>query len=456
MNYSESIDALLSLVDHERGAAGPRQKAIVDLARMEGFLARLGDPHRGTPTIHVAGTKGKGSTAALCDAALNAAGYRTGFNSSPHIHHFRERIRLDGEPISEPKFAALVEQLWPFKIAPNTCPTEGSATLFEFITAMAFQCFAQETVDFQTIEVGLGGRLDATNVVTPDVAVITSISKDHMAILGDTVPEIAAEKAGIIKQGSTVVISPQIPEAADVIRERCRQMGARAVQVGSDVTWTSPGPDGSGVQSLTVSGRLGEHQLRIPLLGAYQLENAATALAALEVLVEQGRRIPAEAIAQGFASVSWPCRMEVLAKDPPVVADGAHNVYSMESLLDSLPGYLPHRRLVVVAGFSRDKSVVEMAQRLSRGNPIVFATRSRHPRSMAPAAVARLFEDHGVKAVLTRDTADALSQARSVAGPNDLVLATGSLFVAAEAREAVLGIQPEEYPDLLPRDLRVG
>ena len=463
MNYSESIDALLSLVDHERAAPGPRQKAIVDLARMESFLARLGNPHRAAPTIHVAGTKGKGSTAAFCDAALTAAGYRTGFNSSPHMHHFRERIRLDGEPISEPKFAALVEQLWPFRMAPEmgssdglAVEADGAVTLFEFITGMAFQCFAQEPVDFQTIEVGLGGRLDATNVVTPDVAVITSISKDHMAILGDTVAEIAAEKAGIIKEGSTVVISPQVREAGDVIRERCRQVGARAVQVGSDVTWTSPGPDGSGFQRFTVNGRLGEHQLRIPLLGEYQLENASTALAALEVLVERGWPLPPESIARGFAGVSWPCRMEVLSKDPPVVADGAHNVYSMEALMDSLPRYMPHRRLLLAVGFSRDKSVVEMAQCLSKGNPVVFATRSRHPRSMAPAAVARLFEDQGVKAVLTRDTAEALRQAREAAGPDDLVLATGSLFVAAEAREAALGIQPEEYPDLLPRDLRVG
>ena len=484
MNYSESIAALLSLVDHERAAPGPRQKAIVDLSRMESFLARLGNPHRAAATIHVAGTKGKGSTAAFCDAALTAAGYRTGFNSSPHMHHFRERIRLDGEPISEPRFASLVEQLWPFRVGPESGSSDGThgtgetdvtdgtdelkgtdgaigeaedaVTLFEFITGMAFQCFAQEPVDFQTIEVGLGGRLDATNVVTPEVAVITSISMDHMAILGDTLPEIASEKAGIIKEGSAVVISPQAPEAGDVVRERCRQVGARAVQVGYDVTWTSPGPDGSGFQSFTVYGRLGEHQLRIPLLGEYQLENAATALAVLEVLVERGWSIPPESIVRGFAGVSWPCRMEILSRDPAVVADGAHNVYSVESLMDSLPMYLPHRRLLLAVGFSRDKSVVEMAQCLSKGNPVVFATRSRHPRSMAPAAVARLFEDQGVKAVLTSDTAGALRLACEAAGPNDLVLATGSLFVAAEAREAVLGIQPEEYPDLLPRDLRVG
>ena len=455
LNYSQSLDALLSLVDHERSASGPRQKAIVNLARMERFLERLGNPHRRATTIHVAGTKGKGSTAALCDAALTAAGHRTGFNSSPHLHHFTERIRLGSEPISETKFAALVAQLWPHREDAEAPRGMGAVTLFEFITGMAFQSFAQEEVNFQTVEVGLGGRLDATNVVEPDVAVITSISKDHTAILGDTLAEIAGEKGGIIKKGSTVVIAPQVPEAGDAIRERCLQVNAKAIQVGSDVTWRR-GPTGAGGQSLTVKGRLAEYQLEIPLLGAYQLENAAAAVAALEVLVESGHQIPAEAISRGFSQVSWPCRMEILARDPMVVADGAHNPYSMDALLNSLPEYLPHRRLVVVAGFSRDKSVEQMVQRLSQENPVVFATRSRHPRSLAPSAVAGHFKNEGVQAVETPDTVDALRQARAAAEPGDLVLVTGSLFVAAEARESVLGIQPERYPDLLPLDLRIG
>ena len=455
LNYSQSLDALLSLVDHERPGPGPRQKAIVDLTRMERFLERVGDPQRRAITIHVAGTKGKGSTAALCDAALTAAGHRTGFYSSPHLHYFTERIRLGSEPVSETKFAALVEQLWPYREDPEAPKGMKAVTLFEFVTGMAFQCFAQEEVTFQTVEVGLGGRLDATNVVEPAVAVITSISKDHTAILGDSLGEIAGEKAGIIKKGSTVVIAPQAPEAADVIRERCLQVNANAIQVGSDVTWRR-GPSSAGGQSLTVKGRRSEYQLEIPLLGAYQLENAAAAVAALEVLVESGHQIPAEAISLGFSRVSWPCRMEILARDPLVVADGAHNPYSMEALLDSLPSYLPHRRLVVVAGFSRDKSVAQMVQRLSKENPVVFATRSRHPRSLAPSAVAGHFENEGVPTVETPDVEGALRQAMAAAEPGDLVLVTGSLFVAAEARESVLGIQPERYPDLLPLDLRIG
>ena len=465
MNYSQAIDALLSLVDHERSAAGPRQKAIVDLSRMQGFMERLGNPHRGAATIHVAGTKGKGSTAAFCDAALSAAGHHTGFNSSPHMHHFRERIRLDSEPVSEAAFASLVETLWPFREPPEGSPEfqeQGAVTLFEFLTGMAFQCFAQEGVAYRTVEVGLGGRLDATNVVEPDVAVITSISKDHTAILGDTLEEIAGEKAGIIKEGCTVVSSPQAEEAGEVLRRQAARLHARLIQVGpagqsgADVTWSSRGPGGPDGQELTVCGRLAEYDLRIPLLGEYQLENAATAVAALEVLVETGHSIPADAIARGFAGTSWPCRMEVLGREPLIVADGAHNVYSMESLMDSLPKYLPHERLILVAGFSRDKSVAQMVERLGRGNPMVFATRSRHPRSLPPSAVARHFREVGISATETANVHEALQQARDAARPGDLALVTGSLFVAAEARESALGIQPERYPDLLPRDLRVA
>ncbi len=461
MDYHQSIDALLAMVDHERNIPGPRQKAIVDLSRMERFMSRLGEPQRQAKTIHVAGTKGKGSTAAMCDSVLNAAGFHTGFNSSPHLHHFRERIRLDGLPISEDGFALLVVQLWPHRMdddpdGPN--PAE-AVTLFEFMTGMAYQCFAQEKVEFQTIEVGLGGRLDATNVVTPDVAVITSISLDHTAILGDTLGEIASEKAGIIKPGCVVVTAPQAPEALSSIREACRKQRAETIQVGRDVTWNKidTGRDPWEGQRLKVKGRLGEYQLEIPLLGDHQLENAATAIAALEALVEQGHEIPADAIKRGFGQVSWPGRMEVLSRNPLFVADGAHNLYSVNSLMGSLDGQSLTGRLILVVGFSRDKSIADMVHRIGQVNPgssespIVFATRSRHPRSLPPAEVASHFENEGVNAVESASVADAVAQALALATAGDLVLATGSLFVVAEAREAMLGIEPEIYPDLLPR-----
>lgn len=457
MDYRQAIDSLLTLVDHERALPVlPRQKRIYDLGRMEAFLEHLGDPHLAARTIHIAGTKGKGSVSAICDAVLCAAGYRTGFYSSPHLHSFCERIRRDTQPIARAKFAGLVDQLWPHQewIQKNT--DLGPVSLFEFMTGMAFQCFAQDQVDFQTIEVGLGGRLDATNVVHPEVCVITPISLDHTAILGDSIAKIAAEKAGIIKPGIPMVISPQAPEAREVILSVCRDRGAYPIEVGIDITWKGGSATADG-QSFTVQGRLGEHSLTMPLLGTYQLENAAAATAALEALREQGHSIPDEAMAKGFASVSWPCRMEALSRSPLVVADGAHNTHSMASLLESLPRYFSYQRLILVTGFSRDKSVADMVKLLAECSPVVFATRSRHPRSLPPVNLAGQFRARGGAQVTEVDTvAEALTQALALAGPGDLILGTGSLFVAAEAREEMLGIEPELYPDLLPPDLRAA
>jgi len=447
VDYRESIAQLLTLVDHERNlVTGPRQKAIYDLTRMEALLGRLGSPQNQGPAVHIAGTKGKGSTAALCDSALHAAGLSTGFYSSPHLHTYRERIRRDSEPISQEGFAALVEGLWPLHEELKSDSVVGPLTLFEFLTGMAFQCFAQDRTDVQVIEVGLGGRLDATNVLDAGVCVITSISLDHMAILGNTIGEIAAEKAGIIKPGSTVVIAPQASEALSPILAACQEKEAAPILVGRDVTWEE-GRTGTDGQRFKVRGRNGEYDLYMPLLGAHQLENAALAVAALEALGSQGIDVSAKAMEVGFENVSWPCRMEVLSRSPLLVADGAHNVYSIESLLKSLPDYLAYDRLILVVGFSRDKNVEGMARALGEKADIIVATASRHPRSMQAVEVAGLFPETG-KPVLASTPADALRLAMEVAGKKDLVLATGSLFLAAEVREAALGIEPEIYPEL--------
>jgi len=447
VDYRESIAQLLTLVDHERNlVTGPRQKAIYDLTRMEALLGRLGSPQNQVPAVHIAGTKGKGSTAALCDSALHAAGLSTGFYSSPHLHTYRERIRRDSEPISQEGFAALVEGLWPLHEELKSDSVVGPLTLFEFLTGMAFQCFAQDRTDVQVIEVGLGGRLDATNVLDAGVCVISSISLDHMAILGNTIGEIAADKAGIIKPGSTVVIAPQASEALSPILAACQEKEAAPILVGRDVTWEE-GRTGTDGQHFKVRGRNGEYDLYMPLLGAHQLENAALAVAALEALGSQGIDVSAKAMEVGFENVSWPCRMEVLSRSPLLVADGAHNVYSIESLLKSLPDYLAYDRLILVVGFSRDKNVEGMARALGEKADIIVATASRHPRSMQAVEVAGLFPETG-KPVLASTPADALRLAMEVAGKKDLVLATGSLFLAAEVREAALGIEPEIYPEL--------
>ena len=454
-SYRQAVDYLLSLVDHERQAPSlPRQKRIYDLQRIAAFLSRLGAPHLSARTVHIAGTKGKGSTAAMVDSVLGVAGYRTGFYSSPHLHSFRERIRLGGEPVSEDLFAGLVAKLAPVAAELDRETDLGSVTLFEFMTAMAFQCFADEEVDFQIIEVGLGGRLDATNVVAPEVCAITSVSLDHMAILGDTVEEIAADKAGIIKSGVPVVVAPQDPGALEVILAAAREKRAPVTVVGRDVTWRFAGAIPGG-QRAEVTGRRGTVTADVPLLGRHQLENVAVAVAIIDTLAKRGHPVARPDIVKGLMKVEWPCRLEVLTRDPFVVCDGAHNVYSMETMLSSVRGYFDFDRLIVVAGFSRDKSVEGMVEAMAQHADVVIATRSRHPRSLVPASLAELLRKSAVReARQTEDVPGALELARSKAGERDLILATGSLFVAAEARETMLGIEPELYPDLLPPDLR--
>ena len=453
--YPQAIDYLLALVDNERQApAAPRQKRIYDLRRVSGLLQELNNPHLAAPTVHIAGTKGKGSTAAMVDSILGSAGYSTGFYSSPHLHTFRERICLGSEPVSEEVFASLVARLAPVACELDRQTDLGAVTLFEFMTAMAFQCFAEKSVDFQTVEVGLGGRLDATNVVEPAVCAITSISLDHMAILGDTVEEIAADKAGIIKPDVPVVVAPQRPGALEVIQRVAEEKRAPVTLIGRDVTWNSAERIRGG-QTAEFSTRRFHFRPTVPLLGRHQLENVAMAVGIVEALAGKGYSITLPDIVKGLMRVKWPCRLEVLDREPLVVCDGAHNVYSMETMLSSLREYFDFERLILVTGFSRDKSVEGMVEALVPHADLAIATRSRHPRSLVPSSLAELLRDKGIEHVRqVEDVSGALAAARSEASPRDLILVTGSLFVAAEAREAVLEIEPELYPDLLPPDLR--
>ena len=456
-SYEDSIARLLGLVDHERSApAQPRQKRIYDLQNVERLLVRLGNPHRRRGIVHVAGTKGKGSTAAMVESIARAGGYSTGFYSSPHLHSFCERIRRDGKPVTRQRFAQLTDAVWPHHRNNAADPEAGPATLFEYLTAMGFQCFAEDAIDVSVIEVGLGGRLDATNVVSPEVSVITPVSLDHMAILGDTIGEIAADKAGIIKPGTPVVVGPQFPEAMESIGRAAAEQSAPVICVGDAITWAVEAASAKG-QLLEIQGRRGTYRLRLPLLGNFQGANAATAVGAAEILADVGYAIDNRAIVAGLEAVEWPGRMEVLGREPTLVVDGAHNDHSVATLLATLNAYVPHRNLIVVAGFSRDKQVDAMVELLAQRAHRVIATRSRHPRSMRPAQIAEQFLGQSVPADRIRVTAhtnDAIAEAVATADADDLVLVTGSLFVVAEAREAVLGIEPETYPDLLPPDLR--
>jgi len=433
MTYREAIEYLHSLTDYEKRRIERYSPETLDLSRIERLLGLLGDPHRAYPTVHIAGTKGKGSTAAMVESVLRAAGYRTGLYTSPHLHTFRERIRVCGEPISKERVVSLVEQLRPLiEQVPKT-------TTFEAITAMAFAYFARQQVQVLVAEVGLGGRLDATNVLSPEVAVITSLSLDHTYLLGETLPEIAREKVGIVKRGVPVVSAPQRPEAMAVIEEVCLARQAPLVVAGRDWTWR-PGHFDLEGQSFTVrpAGNGGDDlagDYWIPLLGRHQLENCVTALAALYVLRERGFDLPHSAVAAGLAEVEWPGRMEVLSRNPPVVADCAHNPYSAQVLRKGLEEWFPHRRWVLVFGASVDKDSAGMLRALLPISDCVIVTRSEHPRASAPVELADVVASVGGGAEVAVNVPKALRRALAAMGPEHGLLLTGSIFLVAEARE---------------------
>jgi dihydrofolate synthase/folylpolyglutamate synthase len=432
MNYRQAEDYILSFTDYEKIPGIAYTSANYDLRRMEKLLQPLGNPHLGTRTVHIAGTKGKGSTAAMISQTLIAAGYRTGLFTSPHLHTLRERIRINGAMISEANFAALVTELKPIVEAVNKQAAFGELTTFEILTAVVFTYFKKNRVDFQVLEVGLGGRLDATNVVKPDICVITSLSLDHTDILGNSVAKIAAEKAGIIKPGCIVVNGPQVDDAARVIKQVCRQQRAKLIQVGQDVTWHKTSGDLYG-QTLTVSTKSGHYDLTIPLLGDYQLENAAAALAVIEALVYLGTDISFQNIEKGFSQVSWPGRLQILNRKPTVVVDGAHNAYSMSKLVTAIKEYFDYKMCFVIFGTSCDKDISGMAQELQPLSHHIIITSSSHPRAAPIQLLAEKFNTLGVKAMVVGNVTEALSKALALAKKTDLILITGSLFVVAEA-----------------------
>ena len=367
-------------------------------------------------------------------SALTAAGFRTGLFTSPHLHVINERIRVGSELVSDEELVVLLERIRPEIEAVNKAATYGKLTTFEILTALGFCHFEQKQVDFQVIEVGLGGRLDATNVVEPEVCVITSISLEHTDVLGNTLAEIAGEKAGIIKPGCPVVSSPQVEEVERVFTTVCQDKGAELVRVGSDVTWHNPRLE-SDRQLFRVDGRLGSYELSIPLLGKYQLDNAACAVAALELLEEQNPQITAESITKGLASVRWEGRLQVLNRRPLVVVDGAHNADSARKLKQSLEQYFEFDRAILIIGFSADKNVANIITELVPLFNEVIVTRSIHHRAMATAPIAAEFVRQGIAVRETDDISIALPLALEVAGEKDLICVTGSLFVVAGAIE---------------------
>ena len=448
-DYELAVERAMGLADFERSQHSPGHSEF-HLERMRLLAEKLGDIHKGVPTVHVAGTKGKGSTAAMISAALSAEGHRVGLFTSPHLHSILERVRLNLEPIRKETFSTLVEQVWPAVQWVGSEGGYGGVTFFELMTALAFHHFKQVRADFQVIEVGLGGRLDSTNVVVPALSVLTSISLDHVATLGDTIEKIAREKAGIIKAGVPVVLAPQAePDATRVFREVADDRSAPLFEVQDRLRWTKRDSNTSG-QAFTLSGMDGSHELWTPLIGDHQLENAATAVMALETLNDSGYRVSRKSIAAGLRDVRWPGRLEVLQhRGRTVVVDGAHNAYSVKRLVQAVREYFSFDGVVLVFAALSGHSARGMLSELKTLAPRVVIVRSRHPRSGPTGPAARVVSELGLDAPLQSDTVSGgFGRAMEIAGSRDLVLCTGSLSVAAEVIEELRGIQPELYPTL--------
>lgn len=455
--YQDALDTIFDYVNYEKKARYPYDAVTFDLSRMERVLEKLGRPHDRFRCVHIAGTKGKGSTSAMVEAVLRAAGYKTGLYTSPHLHTFRERIRLDGGLMPKAELADLLERCLP-AIAETP-----EITAFEIMTALAFEFFARHQVEWAVLEVGLGGRLDATNVVHPAVCAITSLSYDHVELLGHTLSLIAFEKAGIIKPGVPVVSSPQESEAMAVIQRVCADTGARLINIGQDWVYEPDGTELSG-QVLTVRGPGGEpvlRDLRIPLLGRHQRDNATTAIAILHELRGQGVNISDEALRAGLASVRWPGRFELLQQRPSLVVDSAHNENSAQKLRAALANYFPRpprRQLAVIFGASADKDIAGMLKTFLEPEAVtgyppadkIIVTKSGHPRSAEPAQLADLVRSVSAICPISVHTNldSALNEALAWAGPDDLICVTGSIFVVAQARHTWATRHPDVFtPD---------
>jgi len=435
MNYQESVRALMAL---GRELAAPQQARVqkFGLANITTLTEALGNPQRSAPCVHIAGTNGKGSTAAMLESILGRAGYRTGLYTSPHLERINERIRIAGEDISDETFAAAwtrVQAVIESLLANGKLAAH--PTYFECITAIAFVAFAESGVNFSVYEVGLGGRLDATNIVEPAVGVITSIDFDHESFLGHSIAEIAGEKAGIIKRDAAVVSSVERPEAGAVIAARCKEMNARLVEV--DRAWRLEGVESKGgfYRAKAVSAdRKMSLTLQPSLAGRFQIRNALAAATAAEILAERGFAVTDASIERGIREAKWPGRLERLSENPAVYLDGAHNPAGTQELLRFWNENFAGRRIILVYGAMRDKAVDEIAGLLFPAADSVIFTQPLQPRAISAPLLAEMTAHLAKSSSTVPDPADALESAIAAASPNDAIFATGSLYLVGDLR----------------------
>ncbi len=440
MTYEQALEFWFGRINYEKRS--PRL-ADLKLDRMQALLDLLGRPHVGMPVIHIAGSKGKGSTAAMLAEVLHKAGYRTGLFTSPHLHQVEERIQVEGCPISQEDLTTHMERIQSAVLSLDAHhPKFAGATFFEIITALGFLHFVHKNVDVAVLEVGLGGRFDATNVCQPILTLITSIGFDHVQQLGNTLAKIAFEKAGITKPGCPALSGACLPEPREVIEQICRERKAPLRQLRSDFDYTyEPGQISGQNETLPCVQIRTERQIWpamiLKLFGEHQATNAALVVAAVEELRQQGWVISDNHVAQGLAQVHWPARFEVLNRQPLVIIDCAHNVASAQAFLDTLQTtVIPSAKRYLLFASSHDKDVPGMLRLLLPHFDHVFLTRyHNNPRFVPPEQLARIVEKTGSASFTVRASSqDTWQQVQALAGPDDLICITGSVFLAGEIR----------------------
>lgn len=444
--YDEALAYLRQLTNYEAPQPMPFNAAHFNPGTLDAFLQTLGAPHHAFASVHIAGSKGKGSTAAMVAAVLERAGCRTGLFSSPHLVSIRERTQINRQWISPDDFAALVAELRDHvdRLSDLKAGQTGrQLTFFEFNTALSFLYFARQHVDIAVVEVGLGGRLDTTNVLMPKVAAITPIELEHTRILGDTLAAIAREKAGIIKPESCVVSAAQAPEVIEVIQQRCQAQQAALAVAGREF---HSAIEASSSEGSTFHFRgFGHHwrDLQIPLLGRHQVGNASVALAVIAHLMAQGWAIDTDHIAHGLSQVQWEGRLEILDRQPWTVCDGAFTVGAAQHLRQSLTELFDYQRLWLVLGLSADKNLSGIVDCLGTLAHEVIVTPFHHPRSCDPHQLAAHVRRQDIPVRIAPDPVTALAWARAAAHPDDMICVAGSLFLLGEIKAWQRGITPE-------------
>lgn len=446
MTYLEAELYLTSFINYEKLDSYDYNQSF-KLDRMRDFARLLSDPHKGMRSIHIAGSKGKGSTAAFTYSILRQAGFKVGLYTSPHLVSLRERIRIDDALISEEDICKHLERI---KKVTDSFSLDDPPTFFEVYTALAFLYFKENAVDFAVYEVGLGGRLDATNIVEPLVTAITPISYEHTQKLGNTLAQIASEKAGIVKEGVACVSAPQDPEALSVIESTCAEKKAELRVVSKDIIYQAVSSDDSG-QVFNVKTPLANYSaLRTSLLGAHQMMNASTAIGIIECLQRRGVRIEPDAVRRGIESTQWQGRLEVAGRSPTIALDGAHNRASARVAVESVRKIFKYKKLILVLGVSKDKDVQGIVEEFLPVADSLILTKSKiAERALEPSAIEAIVDRIQRKDALKTSTVEeAMRSAMAIATADDLILVTGSLFVVGEAKIFLDSSKPEKTAGL--------